>query len=387
MKLALGYGVLLLSSLGIAARIADQTETPAGTDLNTRKFLFVGGARFSGTSVARQLLVAMPSSRGQDSCLDATPPCHPTVEGDSFEGLPRTMQRRRGIALTKLNATNADAIWAVWRKYWDLSDSSAWLVEKSPSNMLRLPFLEASFQRAAKTRAVIMIKSPVANSQTEAAARAMIAVISRDNSSDVMKQLMFTQRSGIRFWIASYALFSRSLKDLDSMEVISVRFEELVSAAHRCAMCITIALAASDGGPLDLAAARAVCFNAGPCSDPPARSIRQSRRKTLMYHGDVRVSPKIAQVEDRAESWSKLIDALSENQLAGLREMEPWANACGGYSIFAPLVRRPLRRFGDTSELFAGASRPCAAYPGLLLGPPGDSRGGASRQPPRKNSS
>lgn len=96
-----------------------------------------------------------------------------------FKGVPGIMARRRGVVLTAANASAAVAaqLWAAWAPWWgqstdghgdvhgDGSGRAGMLVEKSPSNAQRLPFLEACFDGRAQMRAVVMLKSPVLNGQ------------------------------------------------------------------------------------------------------------------------------------------------------------------------------------------------------------------------------
>lgn len=151
--------------------------------LATHALVFIGGFPHSGTSLVRHMLLTKSSS-GQDACRAyGTFHCSTTnVEGQWLLINNRSQRilhaRLRQIYgpgqesnhLTETDFPEAAAdmgvyLWNSWSRFWDLRKPV--LVEKSPSNMLKLRWLAHVFRGARLVRFVIVVKHPVTNSVFE----------------------------------------------------------------------------------------------------------------------------------------------------------------------------------------------------------------------------
>lgn len=148
------------------------------------ELVFVGGMPNSGTSFVRGLLASEGVGKGQDVCRRTTNCLVMNVEGQwLLKGArikeivsPGNLSHALSVAdYESLPAGDArDVIlgdlWRSWSRYWDMSE--AVLVEKSPTNLVRLRWLDAIFSRAKRSSFVVVVKSPVTLKSFEADASA-----------------------------------------------------------------------------------------------------------------------------------------------------------------------------------------------------------------------
>ncbi|KAH8065903.1 hypothetical protein JL722_291 [Aureococcus anophagefferens] len=144
--------------------------------------IFVAGSPNSGTSLLRTLVAQAGLAEGMDRCAETTRCVHTNVEGQwllKLEGqrfvspVVADVYRPGNLSnhLTEADAVDADAalvtLWRMWSLYWDMS--RAYLVEKSPANIMKIRWLDAVFRPARRVRFLVTVKSPLTHKGAEAA--------------------------------------------------------------------------------------------------------------------------------------------------------------------------------------------------------------------------
>ena len=156
--------------------------TAVKAEVARHSMIFVAGSPNSGTSLLRTLVAQAGLAEGMDRCAETTRCVHTNVEGQwllKLEGqrfvspVVADVYRPGNLSnhLTEADAVDADAalvtLWRMWSLYWDMS--RAYLVEKSPANVVKLRWLDAIFQPAKRVRFLVTVKSPLTHKGAEAA--------------------------------------------------------------------------------------------------------------------------------------------------------------------------------------------------------------------------
>jgi hypothetical protein len=341
----------------------------------------------------------MPLAFGQDSCLETSPPsCHQTVEGDTLPDVPTQLMRRRKDNVLKRENTNDEEskqLWQSWKRWWKYPASTptenVWLVEKSPSNMQRLPYLEASFASAQRIRAVVTMKNPIFSSSIYRTSSSFLSSSSAETSLGTMEELLqsnhvsnkeaerlFKSMVGtVQDWLRSYAILAQSLSELNGPmknHVRIYRYEDLVSPPTSCHTCCMIASSGDNAEvshslcqemiKLKRGDAFEVCREAGACLNMEhTTTLTESspvKSRRLDYHGD-RTKPHITldnslyekpgnnektnlflhhtahTLQERANIWRKVIELhMPSRHLSQLHKLEPIMQLCGKYSLMLP---------------------------------------------------
>jgi len=179
----------------------------------TRKFIFVAGLHRCGTTLLANMLAAHPDISGFSSTGEKMD------EGQYLQSVYPSAGMRGGDAVGRLgfdpfaylteksplaSDENADRLFSDWARYWDLSKPA--LIEKSPPNIIRMRYLQASFP---DSHFILIARHPVAASVA------------------TKKWCRMNPVSGI---IANWAVcYGRALKDAERLKSFSVvRYEDLV---------------------------------------------------------------------------------------------------------------------------------------------------------------
>ena len=156
--------------------------TAVKAEVARHSMIFVAGSPNSGTSLLRTLVAQAGLAEGMDRCAETTRCVHTNVEGQwllKLEGqrfvspVVADVYRPGNLSnhLTEADAVDADAalvtLWRMWSLYWDMS--RAYLVEKSPANVVKLRWLDAVFRPAKRVRFLVTVKSPLTHKGAEAA--------------------------------------------------------------------------------------------------------------------------------------------------------------------------------------------------------------------------
>ncbi|KAH8075522.1 hypothetical protein JL721_1533 [Aureococcus anophagefferens] len=156
--------------------------TAVKAEVARHSMIFVAGSPNSGTSLLRTLVAQAGLAEGMDRCAETTRCVHTNVEGQwllKLEGqrfvspVVADVYRPGNLSnhLTEADAVDADAalvtLWRMWSLYWDMS--RAYLVEKSPANIMKIRWLDAVFRPARRVRFLVTVKSPLTHKGAEAA--------------------------------------------------------------------------------------------------------------------------------------------------------------------------------------------------------------------------
>jgi hypothetical protein len=184
--------------------------------LSDHDFVFVGGLHRSGTSLIADLISRSPGA----SRLEGTGV--PEDEGQHLqEVFPRAILhggagRFAFSAMMHLDESSplctpesAQSLLDSWGPYWNLECRV--LVEKSPPNLLKGPFLQALFPRSAF---VMVMRHPIA-----------VAEATRKWARTVSKAEL------IHHWVTAYEIMAEDLPKLH--RVVVVRYEDLVERPER----------------------------------------------------------------------------------------------------------------------------------------------------------
>lgn len=179
-------------------------------------FVFVGGLHRSGTSLIADMISRSPGA----SRLEGTDV--PEDEGQHLqEVFPRAIShggagRFAFSAMMRLDESSplctpesAQSLLDSWSPYWNLERRV--LVEKSPPNLLKGPFLQKLFPRSAF---VMVMRHPIA-----------VAEATRKWARTVSKTEL------IRHWVTAYEIMAEDLPKLH--RAVVVRYEDLVERPER----------------------------------------------------------------------------------------------------------------------------------------------------------
>jgi len=180
--------------------------------LRHHRFVFVGGLPRSGTTFLAAEIARSPGvSNLQGIGVVAD-------EGQYVQDVYPTQQQAGGIDrfayspamhLTEdsplVGEASRAALWQAWAPYWDTTNPN--LVEKTPSNLLKMRFLQALFPGSAF---VVVLRHPVAEA---------MALRARGWSRRRVHGL-------VDHWFAAHDVMAGDLPHLD--QVVVVRYEDLV---------------------------------------------------------------------------------------------------------------------------------------------------------------
>ena len=156
--------------------------TAVKEEVARHSMIFVAGSPNSGTSLLRTLVAQAGLAEGMDRCTETTRCVYTNIEGQwllKLEGqrfvspVVADVYRPGNLSnhLTEADAVDADAalvtLWRMWSLYWDMS--RAYLVEKSPANIMKIRWLDAVFRPARRVRFLVTVKSPLTHKGAEAA--------------------------------------------------------------------------------------------------------------------------------------------------------------------------------------------------------------------------
>jgi len=177
------------------------------------RFVFIGGLPRSGTTLLAAELARSPGVAN----LEGIGPV--ADEGQYVQDVYTTQQQAGGIDrfayaaamhLTEDSplATPASrtALWEAWSPHWDTTQRV--LVEKTPSNLLKMRFLQAVFPGASF---VVLVRHPVAEA---------MALRARGWSHRPVARL-------VDHWVHAHQVMAADLPRVDS--VVVVRYEDLVT--------------------------------------------------------------------------------------------------------------------------------------------------------------
>jgi hypothetical protein len=182
-------------------------------DVEQHRFVFIGGLPRSGTTL---LAAEIARSPGVANLQGIGPVAD---EGQYVQDVYATQQRSGGIDrfgyasemhLTEESPLASDAsrsaLWEAWAPYWDTT--APVLVEKTPSNLLKMRFLQALFPGSSF---VVVVRHPVAEA---------MALRGRGWSRRPVGQL-------VDHWVHAHEVM---VADLPFVErVVIVRYEDLVT--------------------------------------------------------------------------------------------------------------------------------------------------------------
>ena len=187
----------LLLALAVAVKARGTVAPPPAVDVDRwwranatavkeevarHSMIFVAGSPNSGTSLLRTLVAQAGLAEGMDRCAETTRCMYMNIEGQwllKLEGqrfvspVVADVYRPGNLSnhLTEADAVDADAalvtLWRMWSLYWDMS--RAYLVEKSPANIMKIRWLDAVFRPARRVRFLVTVKSPLTHKGAEAA--------------------------------------------------------------------------------------------------------------------------------------------------------------------------------------------------------------------------
>ncbi len=182
-------------------------------DVDQHRFVFVGGLPRSGTTYLASEIARSPGVSNLEGIGVVAD------EGQYVQNVYTTQRDAGGIGrfayspdmhLTEHspNADRAsrDSLWEAWAPYWDTSKEV--LVEKTPSNLLKMRFLQAVFPGSAF---VVVVRHPVAEA---------MAIRSRGWSGRPAAKL-------IDHWVHAHAVMAGDLHAMD--RVVVIRYEDLVA--------------------------------------------------------------------------------------------------------------------------------------------------------------
>ena len=167
-------------------------------------FVFVGGVPRSGTSFFTRCLGDHPAvSVFRDTPAPEDEGQHLTDAVPSGIGDVGDFALRDGTELRREDASPArtERLWRDWSPYWD--PSKPVLVEKSPANIIRMSFLDASFPGATF---VVLVRHPVPT------------VVAQDKMSSA------SEWTRLRNWARCHRIMARHAPNVDLIVVPYHRF-------------------------------------------------------------------------------------------------------------------------------------------------------------------
>jgi hypothetical protein len=188
--------------------------------VDQHRFVFVGGLPRSGTTITASFIGQFEdASEIQGTKLGR----RMADEGQYVQSVYPTQKAAGGIAKfgysPEMHITEAsplvteasrDELFNAWSPYWDTSQSV--LVEKTPSNLLKMRFLQALFPNSSF---IVLVRHPVAEA---------MAVRSRNWTRVSVHRL-------VDHWLAAHDTMTSDLASLD--RVIVIRYEDLVTNPHQ----------------------------------------------------------------------------------------------------------------------------------------------------------
>ena len=196
------------------------------------KHIFIGGLHRSGTSLLARLLAAHPSI----SAFGETGV--PEDEGQHLQSVYLPAEAHGGMGrfsfdprahLTEdsslVSAENRAGLLSEWEAHWDLS--KAYLLEKSPPNLIRMRFLQAMFPSA---HFLVIIRHPIPVSLAtrrympswESRLRRMVR-----QGNPVLAWYRSRLPRLIKHWLVAHRTFSADAPYIRNL--VEVRYEELVA--------------------------------------------------------------------------------------------------------------------------------------------------------------
>ena len=186
-----------------------------------KQFVFICGLHRSGTSALHKLLAAQPAFSGfEDTGFpeDEGQFAQSVFKTDNHYGGPGRFGFNEDARLTEKSVLykpiNRRKLKQEWGQYWDLSKSI--LVEKSPSNLLRMRFLQAVFPNA---KFIIITRHPIA-----------VSYATQKWSKTPTNQLL-------RHWLAAHRSMQEDLSSIRNYVLLS--YEELVSQPTRVLLILS----------------------------------------------------------------------------------------------------------------------------------------------------
>lgn len=186
---------------------------PVSDGVDQHRFVFVGGLPRSGTTLLAAEIARSPGVSNLEGIGVVAD------EGQYVQSVYTTQRDAGGIGrfayspdmhLTEhsphADRSSRDSLWRDWAPYWDTSKEV--LVEKTPSNLLKMRFLQAVFPGSAF---VVVVRHPVAEA---------MAIRSRGWSGRPASKL-------IDHWVTAHAIMTGDLPAVD--RVVVVRYEDLVA--------------------------------------------------------------------------------------------------------------------------------------------------------------
>jgi hypothetical protein len=184
--------------------------------VDQHRFVFVGGLPRSGTTIMATFIGQFEdASEIQGTKLGR----RMADEGQYVQNVYPTQKAAGGIAKfgysPEMHITEAsplvteasrDELWNAWSPHWDTSQTV--LVEKTPSNLLKMRFLQALFPNASF---IVLVRHPVAEA---------MAIRSRNWTRVSVHDL-------VDHWLAAHDTMATDLASLD--RVIVIRYEDLVT--------------------------------------------------------------------------------------------------------------------------------------------------------------
>ncbi len=191
--------------------LAAAEEQQLRDELAAHRLVFVGGLHRSGTTFLADTLARHPEFSGltgTGAIKNEGQSLQPVFPWGGRWGGPGRFGFRRRLRLTAdtpgADLEGAIQMWRAWRPFWDLSKPN--LIEKSPPNIVRLPFFQAAFPNCAF---VVIVRHPIP-----------VSLATR-------KWCRATRFQLVRHWARVHDLFTADLPHLRSVAI--VRYEDMVA--------------------------------------------------------------------------------------------------------------------------------------------------------------
>jgi hypothetical protein len=354
--------------------VMDMNATRSVRTVRAHHFIFIGGFPHSGTSLMDRVLRTSALASGMGECKRATM-CHRTNEEGQWLlfGVhpelsdPSSLYNNvgRGQRVPRQPNATADALVlvAAWSTWWNLSRPL--LVEKSPSNIVRIAWLDAAFRvgaRAAGMRQVIMLKDPATNKRAQCFAaekqdgHALPCAPARANAT------FGARLDFMREWLESFEGVERAVTRSGSgAPVLVVPYDELLEPAT----CRPLLEWSVGGHPQATAAADEACaarvfYRAGDRAGDRAEAAvggtrrlgyRHQNNGEESYGGDVEdlrvmidADNERAELRKRRAAWLRDVSACGSSQGAEVRaRLEDLDRRTGrfGYRLIGNMVPAP----------------------------------------------